>query len=100
MSLALASAVAEALDPEFTEGEETAEEPPKAPEEPGRGSRPRWGGQQRATAWDWPNRARGPQGMEKARVIGGSFSDRYGVTLHHIVSDGLLWHNGPNRAKG
>ena len=67
--------VAEALDPGFAEGEEHPEEPPsEAPEEPGsRGSRPRWSEQRRETAWDWPSRARGPQGMEQARVVIGSY---------------------------
>ena len=65
--------VAEALDPGFAEGEEHPEEPPpEAPEEPGRGSRPRWSEQRRETAWDWPSCARGPQGMEEARVVRGS----------------------------
>ena len=50
MSLALASAVAEALDPEFAEGEKHPEEPLKEPEEPGVRSRPRGGEQQRENA--------------------------------------------------
>src|SRR5262249_20956023 len=64
--------VAAALDPECAEGEEHPEEPPtEESEKPGVRGRPWWSEQPRETAWDWPSRARGPQGMEEAHVVRG-----------------------------
>jgi hypothetical protein len=85
---------AEALAPGFVAGEEHPEKhPPEAREEPGCGSHPRWGEQQRETAWDGLHRACSPQGTEEARVVKGSCSDRHDVVRYPLVADGVLWHN-------